>query len=354
MGIPRRGAFLIGQGFHRERLDWHGRLARAGSAGPDRLARLAELYDPQVRWHGPHPLNDCVGRDALLGELWQPLLAAFPDLERQDDILLAGHWKQHDWVGSTGHYVGVFAADWLGIPASGRVATLRFGEFVRLLDGVAVEVYTILDLPDLMRQCGVWPLAPPLGSTDRVPPPATHDGVRLVPAEPAESEASLKLVEAMIAALMRYDGRSLDSMEQWLYWHRDFMWYGPAGIGTCRGQADYRRVHQQPFLQAFPDRVGGDHKCRIAEGRYVASTGWPSVRATHAGGSFLGLPPTGRRIGMRVMDFWRRDDALLRENWVFIDLLDLLNQMGIDVLARMRAAGTLRPSAGAASGTPAA
>ncbi len=358
MGIPRRGAILTGQDFQSSRLGWHGRLARARSAGPDRLAHLGALYDPEVLWHGPHPLNDCSGREAVLARVWQPLLAAFPDLERRDDILLAGAWQGHDWVGSTGHYVGVFSADWLGLPATGGVATLRFGEFARLRDGVAVEVYTILDLPDLMRQCGVWPLAPPLGASDRVPAPASHDGVRLTPADPRDSAESLALVEAMIAALMRYDGQSLDSMEQWKYWHRDFMWYGPAGIGTCRGQADYRRVHQGPFLQAFPDRVGGDHKCRIAEGHYVASTGWPSVRATHAGGGFLGLPPTGRRIGMRVMDFWRREASLLQENWVFIDLLDLLNQMGIDVLGRMRAAGTLRalalPHGAPSHGAPAA
>jgi hypothetical protein len=35
---------------------------------------------------------------------------------------------------------------------------------------------------------------------------------------------------------------------------------------------------------------------------------------------------------MRVMDFWKREQELLDENWVFIDLLDLLHQMDFDVL----------------------
>lgn len=306
------------------------------------IEALGDLYAPQVQWHGPHPLNDCSGRDAVLRTVWQPLLAAIPDLERREDIRIAGSWKAGAWVGATGHYVGRFLGDWLGIPATGAYASIRFGEFVRLDDGRVTETYVILDLLDLMRQARVWPLAPPLGNPDRVPGPATRDGVRLAPADPADSARTLAVVEAMIAGLMRYDRRSLDSMEQWLYWHADFVWYGPAGIGTCRGQQDYRRVHQGPFLEAFPDRVGGDHKCRIADGHYAASTGWPSVRATHLGGSFLGLPPTQRRIGMRVMDFWRREGELLRENWVFIDLLDLLNQMGFDVLARMHSAGMLR------------
>jgi hypothetical protein len=35
---------------------------------------------------------------------------------------------------------------------------------------------------------------------------------------------------------------------------------------------------------------------------------------------------------MRVMDFWRREGNLLAENWVFIDLPDLLLQMGVRLL----------------------
>jgi hypothetical protein len=126
------------------------------------------------------------------------------------------------------------------------------------------------------------------------------------------------------------------------FWTEDFHWYGPAPIGSMRGHADYERGHQRPFLTAFPDRVGGDHKCRIGEGSYVASTGWPSVRATHLGGGWLGTAPTGRRLQMRVMDFWRREGDLLAENWVFIDVPDLLLQMDLDVFARMSARQVLR------------
>lgn len=319
----------------RERAAYVNRVRDAHDGGGDRLARLAGLYDEHVAWFGPHPINDRAGREAVVSGLWRPLLRAVPDLERQDDILLAGIWKGAPWVGSTGHYVGNFMRDWLGIPATGNVVTIRYGEFVRLEGGVICESYLILDVLDVMRQAGRWPLAPPLGSGDRIPGPITHDGVIVSPQEPVESQASLGLVEAMIAGLMRYDGKRLDSMSQEQFWDVErMMWYGPAGIGVGRGLRGYQNVHQRPFLTAFPDRVGGDHKCRIGEGYYVGSTGWPSVRATHSGGGFLGLPPTQRRIGMRVMDFWRREGDHLRENWVFIDLLDLLLQMGIDVLGR--------------------
>lgn len=321
--------------FHDQRLAYLAALDSAHRRGADRLVRLAAPWHADVEWHGPHPLNEVRGRDALVEAVWRPLLAAMPDLERRDDVLIAGEWRGAPWVGSTGHYVGTFEHDWLGIPATGGVVTLRYGEFVRMDAGRVRTAYVIFDLPDLMRQSGCFPFAPQPGSADRVPGPASRDGVIATPRDPGESLASLTLVEAMIAGLMQYDGRSLDSMGQERFWDVErMMWYGPAGIGTCRGLRGFQVVHQVPFLTAFPDRVGGDHKCRIGEGAYVGSTGWPSVRATHAGGVFLGLPPTGRRIGMRVMDFWRRDGERLAENWVFIDLLDLLLQMGVDVLAR--------------------
>lgn len=297
-------------------------------------AATAALYHDQVAWHGPHPLNTQSGIVALHDQVWQPLQLAIPDIRRRDDIVVCGEFGGGVWVASSGHYSGNMMAPWLGIAPVGRLVNLRFGEFCRFEHGLVCESYLIFDLLDLMRQCGCWPLAPSLGVMEAVPGPATHDGVRDMPSAVDDSMRSLALVEAMIAGLMRYDGTALASMEQERFWHPDFMWYGPAGIGSCMGHSAYRRDHQSPFLNAFPDRIGGDHKARLGDGNYVASTGWPSVRATHLGGGWLGIAPTGRKVGMRVMDFWRRDGDLLAENWVMIDILDLLNQMGVDVLAR--------------------
>lgn len=36
------------------------------------------------------------------------------------------------------------------------------------------------------------------------------------------------------------------------------------------------------------------------------------------------------------LDFLRCEKGLIRENWVLIDLLDVYDQLGIDVLGRMR------------------
>ena len=39
---------------------------------------------------------------------------------------------------------------------------------------------------------------------------------------------------------------------------------------------------------------------------------------------------------MRVMDFYLHHEGLIRENWVPLDILDLLQQMGVDVIGRMQ------------------
>ena len=296
---------------------------------------LRELLHPTVAWHGPQPLNHLNGVDAFIGSFWTPFTRAFRDVERRDDIVLGGEFKAGSWLASTGHYVATFSEAWLGIAPTHEAVTLRYGEFCRVEADKIVEVYVIIDVLDLMRQAGCWPriLPPPLGSPDRIPGPASADGVILAPQSADAGLRSLKLVEAMIAGLMEYDQRSLDSMRMERFWDvKSMMWYGPAGIGTARGMSGFQRCHQAPFLKAFPDRVGGNHKARLGEGNYVASTGWPSMRATHSGDGWLGRPATNKPITQRIMDFWRRENDLLLENWVFIDTVDLLMQMGVNVL----------------------
>lgn len=304
-----------------------------GVSGAEQLTR--DLFRKDAELNASHPINRLVGRDSIIDDLWTPLLRSFPDLERRTDILISGSFNGSDWIASTGYFVGSFERDWLGIPATRKPAWLRYGWFDRLVNDKVAESYVIFDIPALMMQARAWPLSPPLGAEILAPAPATHDGVMLHPADHSASAQSLKLVEEMIAGLMQYDGQSLASMGMRRFWPDSFHWYGPAPIGSMRGHADYERGHQGPFLNAFPDRVGGNHKCRIGEGAYVASAGWPSIRATHLGGGWLGLGATGREVTMRVMDFWRREGAMLAENWVFIDIPDLLLQMDVDVFARL-------------------
>ncbi len=311
-------------------------------------ATLAALAAPNLDWHGPCPIGALRGLGAVRARFWQPFKHAFPDLERRDDIAIAGTFETGDWVATTGYYAGTWARDWLGFPPTGQLTWIRFGEFYRVEAGRVVEARVLLDVLDVLRQGGRCPLPASPGVDGLAPGPATHDGVILSPADPAETASSLRLVEDMIFGGLRgFDGADLRSMGMERFWTAGMMWYGPCGIGATRGVAGFERYHQRPFLHAFPDRVGGNHRARLAQGAYVASTGWPSIHATHQG-DYLGHPATGRPITMVVMDWWRRDGDLLAENWVFIDLPHLFLQFGRDLLAEARAvgAGGSRPGPG--------
>jgi len=210
-------------------------------------------------------------------------------------------------------------------------------------EGKIAASYVFIDFLDLMRQAGCWPLAPSLGQEMRWLPPATHDGVILSPQDNALSQRAIERVLRMHAALHQFPGgpptrAALDAMEMVKHWHPHFMYSGPAGIGTTRGLKGFEDYHQIPFLVAFPDRGGSaiGHFIRIGDGDYAVTGGWGYVQATHTGGGFLGMPPTGKRLAMRVMDFYRCDEETIVENWIPFDIPHLLLQMGVDVFDRMR------------------
>ena len=325
-------------------------LARLAAAD-DPAPVLADLYHPAAVWRGSHPLNERAGPDAIAEEVWRPLRHALPDLERRDLMVLGGEYEGRAMVACMGHYCGTFRADWLTVPATGRPVWLRYGEVHEIEDGLITRSSCLWDVLDLIRQAGFWPLAPSLGTEGMWPGPLHSDGIVLRETDPEEGAASLAQTLAMHRTLAEYDdharqGREgLLAMPQKDHWHPKMMWYGPSGIGTTRGLQGFVDYHQLPFRLAFPNRKGGaqitdrtkgGHYVRIGDGPFSVTGGWPSVRATHTGGNFLGTGPTGRDVGMRVMDFYTHDEGLIRENWVPIDVIDLLMQMDVDVFDRMR------------------
>ena len=330
-------------------------LAEAEPAGA--AAALDGLYERDAEWRGAHPLNETRGVEAIASRVWEPLLTAFPDLERRDLIVVGGGFEGRDYVAAVGHYCGTFRADWLTIPATGRPVYIRYGEVHELKDGRIVQSNCLWDILDVIRQAGFWPIAPSLGTEGMWPGPITGDGLVFVPTDPAQSAASLAQTLAMHRTLGDYDdsggaGREgLLEMPQKAHWHPRMMWYGPSGIGTTRGLQGFVDYHQLPFRTAFPNRkgggqwgeiaelrakIGGGHYIRIGDGPYSVTGGWPSVFAMHTGDGFLGVGPTGRPVTMRVMDFYLHHEGRIRENWVPLDVLDLLRQMGVDVLARVQ------------------
>ncbi len=296
----------------------------------------SEYLAEEAVWGASHPINDLKGREQIIEEYWQPLIHALPDIERKPTICVEENINGTVWLCETGYFVGTFTNPLFDIPASGRTLYLRYTEMTCVEHGQIQQSYVILDFLDAMNQVGVNPIRQSLGHVGLVPPPATQDGLSRPEATSVQGEKTAALVNDMLAELGRFDGQSLDSMKLENYWHPDFMWYGPAGIGTTRGISGFRKHHQGPFVFAFPDRSIDHHLATLKSGHYAATGGWPHMHGTHSGPHWLGLAPTNKNISLRVMDIWRREGDLLVENWVGIDIIHMLYQLGLDVFEQMR------------------
>ena len=298
-------------------------------AAPDSMFRLA------------HPFGDMTGPQDFYDGALATLKAAWPDVERRDWLVMAGSDDAGaDWVGCGGHFVGTFTAPFLDIPPTGHLAHMRFHEFYRFTDGKVTEYQALWDIPEVMMQAGAWPMVRSLGREFCIPGPASGDGLMRAARDEDQSEASRQLIIDMLEHMKRHPSQGgAEVMEMPRFWHPRMNWYGPAGIGTGRGIEGFRNWHQIPFLNGMPDR--GNKVDEIiyhffGDNDYAAVTGWPDMIQTISHDGWLGIPPVGKEITMRSLDFWRLEGGLIRENWVMVDLLHMYDQIGVDVFARLR------------------
>ena len=298
-------------------------------AAPDALFRLA------------HPFGDMTGPQGFYDGALATLKAAWPDVERRDWLVMAGSDDAGaDWVGCGGHFVGTFITSFLDIPPTGHLAHMRFHEFYRFEHGKVAEYQALWDIPEVMMQAGAWPMVPSLGREFCIPSPASGDGLFRAARKEDQSEATRQLIIDMLEYMKRHPSQGgAEVMEMPRFWHPRMNWYGPAGIGTGRGIEGFRNWHQIPFLNGMPDR--GNKVDEIiyhffGDNDYAAVTGWPDMIQTISHDGWLGIPPLGKEITMRSLDFWRLEGGLIRENWVMVDLLHMYDQIGVDVFARLR------------------
>lgn len=139
----------------------------------------------------------------------------------------------------------------------------------------------------------------------------------------ARSAATLDVIHRMEAAL----GAGSNDMEA--HFHEDFLWRGNRGCGTKRGLPEFRANWQLPLRAAFTERTYLTEKF-LADGDWAACFG--HIEATHSG-PFMGIAPTGLRVRIPYMDFWRVADGRIADNPVFVDFAAVLHQLGRDVFA---------------------
>ncbi len=311
-------------------------------------AALHDLCADNAVFRVCFPFESTTGVDAYFDQVYAPLVRAIPDLERRDAIVMSGPTSEgHDWIGCAGFYCGTFKGPWLDIPATGHLIHMRFHEFYRVVDGKVLEMQALWDIPEVMMQAGAWPMVPSLGREWHIPGPASNDGIVPGPYDAEQGQATCRHIINMLEHMKRHPSQGgPELMEMPRFWHPRMTWYGPSGIGTGRGIDGFRNWHQKPFLTAMPDRgkyVDEINYHFFGDRQYAAVTGWPDMYQSISHGGWLGIAPTGKKIEMRSLDFWRLENGLIRENWVLVDLLHMYDQIGVDVLARMREFNKVRP-----------
>jgi len=309
------------------------------NSSPETVAEVIKQYTSEdYFWRGVYPFRQLATGDEVAERFWAPLMRSLAHMQRRQDVFIAGtnEISSEQWVMSMGNFMGLFDADWLGIPHTRKIANLRYTEFNCVETGKITQTGLFIDVIGLMLQAGINPLPPSTGVYFNYPGPRTHDGLLFDDAPETESISTLALVNEMIEDLDELNesgsmGCPSEALEK--TWAHDMIWYGPAGVGATYTTPRYQEQHQLPFRSNLVDKKFEGHVCRFAEGNYACFFGWPNLSNTPQGG-WLGLPGGMINAEMQVVDVYRRQGDKLAENWVFIDLPYWLKQQGLDVLER--------------------
>ena len=298
-----------------------------------------------THWQGPEPIGVQTSGDAIIDAMFAPLRAAIPDLQRQTHILTGGQSSAHEdgsgdgawWVAGTGYYTGRATSGAFGIPATGHDLRIRWGEFLRFdAAGNITHAQTIWDFVDWFDQIGLPVLPRPRGAMHVYPAATAYDAVLTGEMDAAATTETLAFGRDFIfGGLNSFDESDLSSMGMARFFHPNVKWYGPGGIGACLSLKEFEQFHQQPWLTAFPDRKVMYLESLFAEDRVLAASGPKGVVGTH-GGPYLGHAATDNPIEVSGLDFWLRTDRQFTENWVFVDMVHLFAQMGVDLFERMK------------------
>ena len=138
----------------------------------------------------------------------------------------------------------------------------------------------------------------------------------------SKTDETRRVIETMVDGL---NDHRIDDIGD--FFADGFRWMGNRGCGTKNGLKEFQDNWQRPFQAAFSDKICID-EARLYMGEWAAAFG--RQEATHSG-SFLGIAPTGKRVEIRYMDFWKVVDGKIVDNWVTVDFAHVAAQLGVDL-----------------------
>ena len=142
----------------------------------------------------------------------------------------------------------------------------------------------------------------------------------------SKTKKTQEVIESMVDGLN--DHRIEDIGE---FFSENFRWMGNFGCGTKSGLKEFQDNWQKPFQKAFSNKVCID-EARLFMGEWAAAFG--RQEAIHSG-EFMGIKPTGKKVEIRYMDFWKVSEGKIQDNWVMVDFPFVMKQLGVDVFNGM-------------------
>ncbi len=309
---------------------------------PDTVgACLNKYWDKDAVFHGFQPIGDLAGTTPLCEDFYRPYLKAFPNAKKHLYFLLGGTFNDKEWVVAGGNLVGNFMEPWLGIPPTKLSTWVRFVELYEMQDGKIIQAHLLYDLLSLLNQTGFRffnSLLPEI----IIPGPIPNNGVIMGQSDPDDATTSLALEENW-----RETGlRQLQKLEKTItpnepalaivneYFQKDMMWYGPDSIGSTKGVQNYLSRKELPWQLSMHETEFKKPSVRIAESDYVMTFGETNV--VHNGAELFGLPASGKNISLNNCQIYRREGDRFAENFCLMDMTNLLQQLGVDILKRVR------------------
>ncbi len=137
----------------------------------------------------------------------------------------------------------------------------------------------------------------------------------------SKTAETTRVIDSMVDGLNDHD---IDGMDR--FFSESFRWMGNAGCGWKQGLTEFQSNWQEPFQAAFSDKVCID-EARLVMGEWAAAFG--RQEAVHTG-EFMGIAPTGKRVEIRYMDFWKVTEGKIEDNWVMVDFPYVMQQLGLD------------------------
>ena len=142
----------------------------------------------------------------------------------------------------------------------------------------------------------------------------------------SKTKKTQEVIESMVDGLN--DHRIEDIGE---FFSENFRWMGNFGCGTKSGLKEFQDNWQKPFQEAFSNKVCID-EARLFMGEWAAAFG--KQEAIHTG-EFMGIKPTGKKVEIRYMDFWKVSEGKIQDNWVMVDFPFVMKQLGVDIFNGM-------------------